>query len=871
MGAAAATQPTPTTPTEDDSEDDFQPARRPALRPAQPPGAGPGGRSGGGAPAPAPATQRYAATQAVRGTQAARTGASLAPAGPGPAASTQRHRGATQRPTQRQTKLAGPKAPEPAKPARVKGRVERVEGRGAWLHIAGHHLNFPFRPYGSQIIFMERNLRGLAAGTNSLLEAPTGSGKTLSLLCSTLAWQQKRWEAAGAGDGAGDGARVPQVFYATRTHSQVAQVVAELRTTAYAPSMAVLAARQHYCVHKEVKAGKVGADVNEGCYKVRSAAEGCSFKRNQRALVRMHGTDLLVHDIEDLVVAGRRKRACPYYASHQMVEQSDLVLCPYSYLLDPIVRGALGIDVRGAVLIFDEAHNIEDMAREAASFELPASRLRQAYEAFQGVLAAGKHRELYLPLNAALQSLLSWLEAMSASEAMQQVSPTLHERIWEGRQIFERLLQCGLGKRDTETLLRKVADLRALEENAEEDELKVGPGALAVLTNIFGVLHMLYQNGEASLRDYRLVVRRHRDRHAEEGTWEVSFCAWCLNPAVAFKELEDQAHSVILTSGTLAPLATFASELGAAFVTELQAPHVVDIGKRLLARTLPVIHNKAIRCTYKNTDSSQLQDALGEGLVGLAGCVPDGMLVFLPSYTLLEKLKTRWMTTGVWRRLGRIKKEVLTEPKFAGDYFEKVLKKHYRAVKSGRGSIIFAVCRGKVSEGMNFADANARGVVVIGIPFPSFRERKVQLKREYNDKQRAAGKEILPGEAWYSQQAFRALNQAVGRCLRHREDYGSIFMVDERFALGSHSKQLSNWLQSGLRVETDFQRACRDTAAFFQALQAEGASARAPAPAKAAAARGRALREVQPGGKRDGERNLKEIWGGGKRPKPAPL
>lgn len=43
--------------------------------------------------------------------------------------------------------------------------------------------------------------------------------------------------------------------------------------------------------------------------------------------------------------------------------EADLVFCPYSYLLDPVVRSAMDITLDKSVLIFDEAHNIEDTAR----------------------------------------------------------------------------------------------------------------------------------------------------------------------------------------------------------------------------------------------------------------------------------------------------------------------------------------------------------------------------------------------------------------------------------------------------------------------------------------------------------------------------
>lgn len=43
--------------------------------------------------------------------------------------------------------------------------------------------------------------------------------------------------------------------------------------------------------------------------------------------------------------------------------------------------------------------------------------------------------------------------------------------------------------------------------------------------------------------------------------------------------------------------------------------------------------------------------------------------------------------------------------------------------------------------------------------------------------------QVLTGEEWYSQQASRAVNQAVGRVIRHRHDYGAIIFCDERSPL----------------------------------------------------------------------------------------
>ena len=60
----------------------------------------------------------------------------------------------------------------------------------------------------------------------------------------------------------------------------------------------------------------------------------------------------------------------------------------------------------------------------------------------------------------------------------------------------------------------------------------------------------------------------------------------------------------------------------------------------------------------------------------------------------------------------------------------------------------------KVSEGLDFADANARAVLVIGIPYPNVKDTKVGLKKQYNDLGHRT-KGLLSGDNWYSQQAFR--------------------------------------------------------------------------------------------------------------------
>lgn len=92
---------------------------------------------------------------------------------------------------------------------------------------------------------MEKLIRTLNAATNCILESPTGTGKTMSLLCSTLGWREYKckqnlcsgtltnetneetWMATtakGVQNGVGSD-RLPQIIYASRTHGQLTQVL----------------------------------------------------------------------------------------------------------------------------------------------------------------------------------------------------------------------------------------------------------------------------------------------------------------------------------------------------------------------------------------------------------------------------------------------------------------------------------------------------------------------------------------------------------------------------------------------------------------------------------------------------------------------
>ena len=79
---------------------------------------------------------------------------------------------------------------------------------------------------------------------------------------------------------------------------------------------------------------------------------------------------------------------------------------------------------------------------------------------------------------------------------------------------------------------------------------------------------------------------------------------------------------------------------------------------------------------------------------------------------------------------------------------------------------------------------------------------KVILKKQYLDKLQMSSALIkgLSGEEWYNLQATRAFNQAIGRVIRHSQDYGNIILIDDRFSLPQYKHKISTWMRDSLVV-----------------------------------------------------------------------
>lgn len=236
------------------------------------------------------------------------------------------------------------------------------------ISINGINIKFPYKPYENQINYMKKVIEllndKLIINDHTkigALESPTGTGKTLSLLCSILGWfyEMKKLNKFHG-----------KIIYTSRTHSQISQVINELKKTCYKPKIAVLSSREFSCVNEHLK--KRYIDINQLniiCRNIRK--NRCIFKNQfDDDIIDYLSLDEMP-DIEDLCNKGKQNHFCPfYYQINKAQKEAEMIFLPYNYLFNENIRNNIKLDLKNSIIIIDEAHNIRKVCEEEKSFEI---------------------------------------------------------------------------------------------------------------------------------------------------------------------------------------------------------------------------------------------------------------------------------------------------------------------------------------------------------------------------------------------------------------------------------------------------------------------------------------------------------------------
>lgn len=232
----------------------------------------------------------------------------------------------------------------------------------------------------------------------------------------------------------------------------------------------------------------------------------------------------------------------------------------------------------------------------------------------------------------------------------------------------------------------------------------------------------------------------------------------------------------------------------------------------------------------------------------ICNVVPAGIVCFFASYDYMEQFFKHLTETKALEKI-TMRKKVLKEPRSGGQQLEKILHEYAQAISRGEknasnnginnisgqnGALMLSVIGGKLSEGLNFSDALGRCVCVIGLPFPNKTNPELAEKMKYLDAVCAAERtnklkavsdgggggssncESITSAEYYENLCMKAVNQSIGRAIRHINDYAAVLLIDERYQQERIQQKLPEWIRKQLRCPQNYGSVQGAVAKFFR-------------------------------------------------------
>ncbi|KAM3609175.1 uncharacterized protein V6R79_010695 [Siganus canaliculatus] len=576
-----------------------------------------------------------------------------------------------------------------------------------------------------------------------------------------------------------------------------------------------------------------------------------------------------VHDIEQLVKLGKEAQSCPYYSTRLAIPPAQLVVLPYQILLHEATRKAAGVQLKGQVAIIDEAHNLSDTLSCIHSAEVTGAQLCRAHSQLSQYADRYKTRLkaknlMYIKqILFVIEGLVRVLGGKVGQNPQSQTTQTGTEMLTINNFLFKaqidninlfklhRYFEKSMISRKLVGFVEKYAGsgvtlntqsssnkenrrtdglnryLQALQSNQSTASVpSVDQQGSAETEKVLSASPMMQIEGffmalTNSNTDGRVVV--HKQGTVSEST--VKFLL--LNPAVHFAQVLKECRAVIIAGGTMQPVSDFKQELllsagvAAERISEFSCGHVIPPENILPLVLCSGPSGQELDFTFQNRDSPRMMDETGRVLSNICNVVPGGVVCFFPSYEYSRRIISHWEASGALTRLAN-KKKIFQEPKKANQV-EQVLSEFSRCIQRCAadgggltGALLFSVVGGKMSEGINFSDDLGRCVVMVGMPYPNIKSPELQEKMAYLDKHLPHSGGRSPGQALLENLCMKAVNQSIGRAIRHRGDYSSMVLCDRRYSRPATLSKLPSWIKERTSTHTAFGPAFAALRKFFQ-------------------------------------------------------
>lgn len=512
---------------------------------------------------------------------------------------------------------------------------------------------FPFKDYRKgQREFSVAVYRTIEAGKKLFAQAPTGVGKTVSVLFPAIKSLH---------------GKNSKIFYLTAkstTKTIAFNTVKIMHEKGLRLRTAVITAKDKICFMEERKC----------------EPEYCPYAKGYYDKLNIPLRETLKNDclydrefIEDLA---KKHELCPFELSLDLAYMSDIVICDYNYYFDPGV-GLQREDTFNKdkdIVLIDEAHNLEDRARDMYSPEIIKEVFYEVYKRMKTEKSLRK--ELY-NIN---RKFIDIRKSIDKAQILQGPPEELINALRKFTVKAEKYFNENKGEKVPEEL-----------------------------TDIYFQSVFFIKISEIADDNFCY--------YADKTNNITRVKLFLIDPSQILKEIQKKARSSIFFSATLTPLKYFRYMLGGD-----EDDHILRISSPFRRENLNLMISSDISMKYTLRDSN-IEKAC-EYINTLITERKGNYLVFFPSYHFMNKVystyETLYDTSSITLQCRGIEED---DQKEITDRFE-----------NERNVVVFTVVGGVFSEGIDLPLDKLIGAVIIGTGIPQISFERNIIKAFFDEK-----------------------------------------------------------------------------------------------------------------------------------------
>ena len=559
-------------------------------------------------------------------------------------------------------------------------------------------LSFPFKEYRAGQRELAKYCYAIAKnGGRFYSEAPTGIGKTMSTLypfikASTLDEETK-------------------IFYLTAKtpgKESAYNAVNILKDNGLICNDIVITAKDKICFSKGKACNPDECPFAKGYY------------NKIQAVLKYTLANYSTFDAETIVRIARENEICPFEYELDLSLFSDIIICDYNYMFDPIsyMKRYFDEDASHHLALVDEAHNLIDRSRDMYSATISHKKYLEAKKSVRH----SKHVKLKRALSKVTKLLKDGLEGREDGEHILDHFP---EEVYNVFNYFLEICQ-DINKNEHKEMTKELLDFY-LDVNE-----------FIRLSDYYCDKYILYLKVHEGLLDIHL---------------------FCLDASSFIAKTMKKVKGTVLFSATLQPIEYYIDTLGGDKKEDprliLPSPFPIDNLKILVAPKVSV--------KYKNREKSY--EEVGEYINSFIKNKVGNYFIYSPSYEYMERLLS-------FVNLNEV--EYYVQNKEMSEEEREAFLLNFKPSPE-KTTLGFLVIGGAFSEGIDLVSDRLIGAVIIGIGMPRINFENDQIAQYYKNQE-------LPGHDYaYLNPGMNKIMQAVGRVIRSEEDRGAVLLVDERY------------------------------------------------------------------------------------------